>query len=143
MNKKCIQVFAAFVCFVSAYANAADDYRCAIEKRISATTEAPALRTVQEKAYIGKQFTVERATGIMAGALQNAFSNDPEIIDDASTGSAYKVVRAIKQEEEHIYGSNIYALIINEQEKSSRKSFVFMENDVVYFGNCEHTKLGR
>lgn len=34
------------------------------------------------------------------------------------------------------YGSNIYALTINEYEATRQKPFVFMENDKVFFGTC-------
>lgn len=129
--------------FLAGGAQAANDYRCTIEKRITASAEPPSIQKAQEMAHIGKQFTVERETGIMAGALFNAFNNDPEIVDDGATGNSFKVVTTIKQEEEHVYGSNIYALIINEHEKLAQKPFVFMENDVVYLGNCEHVKLSR
>lgn len=135
--------FGVIACFVASSANAADDYRCTIEKRVSASSEPPAIQKAQEMAHIGKQFTVERASGIMAGVLLNAFTEDPVIVDDGSSGNSYKVATTIKQEEEHVYGSNIYALVINEHEKSAKKTFAFMENDVVYMGQCEHTKLGR
>lgn len=127
----------------SACANAANDYRCTIDKRINASPEPPAIQKTQERAFIGKQFTVERKTGVMAGALQNAFTTDPEIVDNGSGENAYKAVSTIKSEEEHVYGSNIYALVINENEKSAQKPFVFLENGVVYLGQCEHIKLGR
>lgn len=130
-------------CFMAGSVNAADDYRCTIEKRINASPEPPAIQKVYESAYVGKQFTVERKTGIMAGALLNAFTNDPEIIDEGSNEKAYKVVSTIKPEEEHLYGSNIYALVVNESEKTAQKPFVFMENGVVYLGKCEHVMPGR
>lgn len=142
-SAKAVMNFCVFAFFVAGNANATDDYQCTIEKRINASPEPPTIQKAQEMAHVGKAFTVERATGIIAGALSNAFTSDPEIVDDGSTGSAYKVVSTIKQEEEHIYGSNIYALIVNEHEKSPHKTFVFMENDVMYLGRCKHTKLGR
>ena len=141
--KHTANTFFIIACLLAGGVEAADDYRCSIEKRIKASLESSAIQKVQEMAHIGKEFTVERATGIMAGALFNAFTSDPEIVDDGSTGSAYKVVSTIKKEEEHVYGSNIYALIINEQDKTAQKSFVFMENDVVYLGRCEHSKPAR
>lgn len=130
-------------CFVAMNAHSAPDYRCTIEKRLNAMPELPAIQKVQEKAYTGKRFTVERQTGVMSGALQNAFTTDPEIVDNGSAESAYKVVSTIKSEEQHVYGSNIYALTISENEASAQKSFVFLENSVVYLGQCEHFKLGR
>jgi hypothetical protein len=130
--------FGLMACFVAASANAATDYRCTIGKRISAAAESPAVRTAQEKAHIGQHFTVERRTGIMAGALKNSFQEDPQIIDDGSDGHGYKVVATIKPGESDVYGSGIYALIIDESVGTPQKPFVFMENGVTYFGQCEH-----
>ncbi len=127
-----------FACLLAVSAHAAPDYRCTIEKRINAAPELPAIQMAQEKAYIGKRFMVERKTGIITGALQNAYNSDPDIVDSGSAKSAYKVVSTIKAEEEHIYGSNIYALTINENANSAQKPFAFLENTVVYMGQCEH-----
>jgi hypothetical protein len=32
----------------------------------------------------------------------------------------------------------IYALTVIEYDKSPKKPFVFLENDVAFFGSCEH-----
>lgn len=125
-------------CLLAVSAQAAPDYRCTIEKRINAAPELPAIQVVQEKAYIGKRFMVDRKTGVITGALQNAFTADPDIVDSGSDNSAYKVVSIIKSDEAHIYGSNIYALTINENASSAQKPFAFLENAVVYMGQCEH-----
>ncbi|HEY9097943.1 MAG TPA: hypothetical protein VIN38_03635 [Thiobacillus sp.] len=125
-------------CLLAVSAHAAPNYRCTIEKRINAAPELPAVQMAQEKAYIGKRFMVERKTGIITGALQNAFTVDPEVVDSGSGNSAYKVVSIIKSDEAHIYGSNIYALTINEHANSTQKPFAFLENTVVYMGQCEH-----
>jgi hypothetical protein len=74
----------------------------------------------------------------MAGALMNAFLEEPQIIDDGSEGRAYKVVATIKPGESDVYGSGIYALIIDEPANAAQKPFVFLENGVAYFGQCEH-----
>lgn len=144
MRTHCIaRVFLLFGSLWSAGAYAASDYSCTIEKRISAMPETEQARKIQEKAFIGKQFTVERETGIMAGALQNAFTNDPEIIDDGAEGRDYKVVSTLKSDEGHLYGSNIYALTISGNGKSSGQPFAFMENLLVYLGQCESIKRSR
>lgn len=127
-----------FACLLAVSAQAAPDYRCTIEKRINAAPEFPAIQMAQEKAYIGKRFVVDRKTGIITGALQNAFTSDPNIVDSGSEKNAYKVVSIIKSDEAHIYGSNIYALTINEHASSTQKPFAFLENSVVYMGQCEH-----
>jgi hypothetical protein len=35
-------------------------------------------------------------------------------------------------------GSNIYALTVVEYAQGAKKPFVFLENDTVFFGYCEH-----
>lgn len=127
---------ALLACCLAASANAAPDYRCIIEKRISASPELPAIQSAQEKAHIGKHFSVEKKTGIVSGALKNAFLEEPQIIDDGSSGQAYKVVSTIRPGESDVYGPGIYALIIDESANAAQKPFVFMENGVVYFGQC-------
>lgn len=118
-------------------ANANADYRCTIEKRISASPEPPAIQAAQEKAHLGKHFSVEKKTGIVSGALKNAFLEEPQIIDDGSSGQAYRVVSTIKPGESDVYGPGIYALIIDESASAAQNPFVFLENGVVYFGQCE------
>lgn len=91
-----------------------------------------------EQEYIGKQFTVERRSGLMVGVLKNSYITKPVVIDMGSAENSYKVVTTLRREEGVGYGSNIYALIINEYENSPKKAFVFMENDEVYIGQCVH-----
>lgn len=122
---------------IAASANAVADYQCTIEKRIGAQPESPAMQATYEKAHIGKQFAVERKTGIMSGALKNAFLEDPQIVDDGASGKAYRVVSVVKPGESDIYGSGIYALIIDLAGSAAQKPFVFLENGAVYFGRCE------
>jgi hypothetical protein len=116
---------------------AGPEYRCTITQRYAAAPETPAVQKAQEKAHIGKQFTVEKETGIMSGALMNAYAVEPVIIDEGSSESAYKVVTAMKKDDGAGFGSNLYALTINEQDKSDMKPFAFLENDKVYLGHCK------
>ena len=115
----------------------AADYRCVIAKVIKA--ESPQLNVPDgiEKNYIGKEFTVERRSGLMAGALKNAYHSQPEVIDPGGGGNSYKVITSLSLKETGI-GSNVYVLVVNEYVESEQKPFVFLENDVTYFGTCKH-----
>lgn len=46
------------------------DYRCTIE-RVSQSDDDFSTLELLRKGYVGKQFTIERRTGLMAGALKN------------------------------------------------------------------------
>ncbi|MDT9678205.1 hypothetical protein F6R97_27210 [Pseudomonas sp. JV414] len=111
---------------------AAEDYRCTIESTVAAK-EKPINRI-----YIGKQFTVERRTGLMAGALKNSYVTDPQVIDYGSTENSYKAVATMRKDQGAGVGSSIYALTINEYDESDRKAFIFLQNDEAFLGWCEH-----
>ncbi len=74
----------------------------------------------------------------MAGALKNSYVTKPQVIDSGSKDNAFKVVTTMRIEQGAGAGSNIYALTINEYDKSPKKPFIFLDNDVVFFGACEH-----
>lgn len=112
---------------------ALDDYRCTIEQVISASSEKPLGRM-----FIGREFTVDRASGRMAGTLKNAFITEPKVIDYGSTENSYKVVTTMRMEEGAGAGSSIFALTIEEFVEGERKGFVFLADGEVYQGWCKH-----
>ena len=137
-NKNLVIGSLLFIATFSAQADA--DFQCTIQR--VATAEAAPNKTLQlnETSYIGKQFSVERKTGIMVGSLKNSYATKPQIIDSGSKENAFKVVTTMRIEQGAGAGSNIYALTINEYDKSPRKPFIFLDNDVVFFGFCEQNK---
>jgi len=114
------------------------DYRCKIER--VATAEAPPNKKLdlQTKNYVGKEFTVERRTGMMAGALKNSYITRPEVIDYGSDENSYKVITTLRREQGAGRGSNAYLLVISEYQTGPAKPFTFVDNDEVYFGTCAH-----
>ena len=118
-------------------ADAVSDYRCVIEKIIKADQPQLDIPAGIEKANLGKEFTVERRSGLMAGALKNSYVTKPHVIDLGSKANSYKVTTSLSLEQSGI-GSNLYALVVNEYVESDKKPFVFLNNDVTYFGTCVH-----
>jgi hypothetical protein len=114
------------------HAWAAEDYRCTIESTVAAKEK------LINRIYIGKQFTVEKRTGLMAGALKNSYVTDPQVIDYGSTENSYKAVATMRKDQGAGVGSSIYALTINEYDEGDRKSFIFLQNDEAFLGWCEH-----
>lgn len=114
------------------------DYRCKIER--VATSEPPPNSQLdfQAKNYVDKEFTVERRTGVMAGALKNTYVTRPEVIDFGSEDNSYKVVTTLRKKQGLGRGSNAYLLVVNEYKKGPTKPFTFVDNDEVYFGTCIH-----
>lgn len=128
----------ALVVSVPAEAQVLRDYRCKIERVAMSDIAVGSRLDFQEKNYLGKEFAVERRTGVMTGALKNSYITRPEVVDAGSDENAYKVVTTLRQEQGAGRGSNAYLLVVNEYAKGSKKPFVFVENDNVYFGSCIH-----
>ena len=120
----------------SAGALAQAGYQCVIERLESAEVPSEKLRAYRERLYVGKQFSVDRASGRMLGALSNSYVTNPQVIDWGSKGNSYKVVTTLRLHEGAGRGSNVYVLTINEYVTGVEKPFVFLENDDVYFGKC-------
>lgn len=114
------------------------DYHCKIERVGTADNLATARLEWNEKTYLGKEFAVERRTGVMTGALKNSYITRPEVIDFGSDENSFKVVTTLRREQGAGRGSNAYLLVVNEYTKGSKKPFVFVDNDDVYFGSCVH-----
>ena len=117
---------------------AGDDYKCQIERISFARDNQGNFHDMYVKNYVGKEFTVSRNSGLMTGILRNSYVTIPKVIDFGSTENSYKVVTTMSKEQGVGAGSNIYTLIILEYEKGPNKPFVFLENDIVFFGACSH-----
>lgn len=118
-------------------AHAFSDYQCTIERIAIADVDSKALAAFESN-FIGKQFSVDRKTGNMTGALKNSYVTKPQVIDFGSKENAFKAVTIMRKSDGAGKGSNIYALTINEYSESNRKPFVFLRNDETFFGTCEH-----
>lgn len=117
---------------------AGDDYKCKIERISLASGDQGNSYDMYVKNYVGEEFTVLRSSGLMAGPLKNSYVTTPKVIDFGSTENSHKVVTTMTKEQGAGAGSNIYTLIVLEYEKGPNKPFVFLENDVVFFGICSH-----
>lgn len=130
----------AFFVSAGAYAYAEDlrDYRCKIDR---ATTADPLETDIQgelAKYYVGKEFTVDRKSGVMAGALKNYYVTPPKVIDFGSSQNSFKVIATMRLDQGAGRGSDVYTLVVKQYSEGPRKPFVFLENDYLYFGTCTH-----
>jgi hypothetical protein len=116
------------------------NYSCTIERIQTAGHPTKQVQAMHSREYLGKTFTVERRTGIMSGVLKNSFVTRPEVIDFGSIDNSYKAVTTLRLNQGSGSGTNIHALVVNEYEKTSSKSFVFMDNDEIFFGSCSHLR---
>lgn len=138
MNKAYLSIAGLLMGLMSASSFAGDDYKCVIERLFISGSKTFEANQLFVKLYIGKEFTVERVTGLMAGALKNAYVNAPIVVDYGSKENSYKVLNYLKLGEGAGAGSNIYALDVMEYEEGPKKPFVFLRNSEVFFGSCTH-----
>ena len=117
---------------------ALSDYHCLIQRIVTAESAPNSTLSFYEHNYLNKKFTVERSTGLMAGTLKNSYRTKPQVIDLGSEENSFKAVTTMSREQGRGYGSNVYMLTINEYVSSSKKPFVYVNNDVVFLGECEH-----
>ena len=139
---KFIRTHGAAILFASVLttgaAAASDDYRCTIDRVSLAQGDSGATYDLYKQNYVGKQFTIERTSGLMAGVLKNSYATRPQVIDRGSKENSYKVVTTMRIEQGAGAGSNIHALTVLEYEQGTKKPFVYLNNETVFFGHCEH-----
>lgn len=119
-------------------ASALPDYRCRIESVHRAATGPDAVLESERKSKVGKEFTVDRRSGRMIGALKNAYATEPVVIDYGSSENAFKAVTTMTRSQGLGHSSSLFALVINEFDEHPKKPFAFLSGDMVYFGRCEH-----
>lgn len=120
------------------FAHAGTDYRCTIQRIYDADGDKSQLIDGQRKLYIGKEFTVDRRSGVMIGALKNSYMTEPVVIDRGSKDNSFKAVTTMRRDQGVGAGSTIYALVVKEYVESPQKPFAFLTDDTVYFGSCAH-----
>jgi hypothetical protein len=114
------------------------DYRCTIERVTGADMDRTDAIQSRARLYVGREFTADRRTGLMAGALKNSYVTRPEVIDYGSSENSFKVVTTLRLEQGAGRGTNVYLLVVNEYKAGPKKPFLFVDNDQVYSGNCVH-----
>jgi hypothetical protein len=135
-----LQSLSVLVMFAASTAEAQTlpDYRCRIDRVATSDRPPNSQLDFMAKNYIGKEFNVDRRTGVMTGALRNTFITRPDVIDRGNEDNSYKVVTTLRLEQGAGRGSNVYVLVVNEYKRTQEKPFVFLSNDAAYFGMCTH-----
>jgi hypothetical protein len=132
-----LAIFAA-AAFAAPFAHAGTDYRCTIERIYDAEGDSSPLVDARRKLFVGKEFTVDRRSGVMIGALKNSFLTEPLVVDRGSKDNSFKAVTTMRRDQGVGAGSTVYALVVKEFSGTPKKPFVFLDDDMVYFGSCVH-----
>jgi hypothetical protein len=117
------------------FAIASGDYRCTIDRVDSANPDSAYKSWAAQ--VIGKEFTVDRNSGVMVGALKNQFVTQPVVIDRGSAENSFKVVTTLRTNQvNNNRGSNIHVLVVEEYASAPKKPFVYLWNADVFIGTC-------
>ena len=94
--------------------------------------------------YLGKQFAVDRSSGVTVGTLKNSVDSKPQMIDRGSKENSFKVVSAAGPDE-FLPGSIVSALNVMEFVADGKKPFNFMINDGVFLvcANISKGSIGK
>ena len=117
---------------------AGTDYRCTIERIVDSAEDGAPSIAAKRKVYVGKEFTIDRRTGVMIGALKNSYLTEPRVIDSGSSENSFKAVTTMRRDQGVGAGSNLFAIVVKEFAETAKKPFVFLENDMVFYGHCIH-----
>ena len=115
---------------------AGNDYRCTIERFSQAQGDNEPTYKILSESIVGKQFTVDRMSGITVGVLKNSTNAQPTVIDRGNRENSFKVVSTLSADQ-GMPGTTITALNVMEFVEGNSKPFNFMINDGVFFGTCE------
>ncbi|MCU7250821.1 hypothetical protein [Pseudomonas koreensis] len=122
-------------CYTATATAGSDDYICTIERFSQAMGDVgPAYQLLKDE-YVGRQFTVDRSSGVTIGALKNAVDSKPKIIDSGSSDNSFKVISAVPASQ-YYRGTLVTALNVMVFVEGEKKPFSYMINDAVYFGTC-------
>lgn len=132
-----LSIFAAAT-FSAPFAHAGTDYHCTIERIYDAEGDSSPLLDSLRKIFVGKEFTVDRRSGVMIGALKNSVVTDPVVVDSGSKDNSFKAVTTMRRDQGVGGGSSVFALVVKEFYDTPKKPFVFLDGDMVYFGSCRH-----
>jgi len=126
---------------ISLNAYASDDYMCKITGAFRVNSEGKQNHDGL-KSLIGENFSVNRASGLMLGALTNSFAAGPMVVDPGSEESSFRVVNSMLNP---VYDGHITnSLTIHEFVDGKSKPFVFLGTEVeVYYGTCVHVLLDK
>ncbi|RZI54719.1 MAG: hypothetical protein EOP12_01330 [Pseudomonas sp.] len=142
MNNSAVYISKFFVtCYViisasSVFAQTVGDFRCKVHLVTSASSLTAAEQRLLDSTYVGKEFTVERRTGHMAGALKILSPVDPQIIDSGSSENSFKMIASMRRDQGIGAGTAIYSLVINTFDSNFNKPFLFTYNTTAYRGTC-------
>lgn len=114
----------------------AQDFRCKVDQIISAAPLSAQAQTFLNQSYLGKEFTVERRTGQMAGVLKILSPVATQVIDMGDKENGFKMVATMRKEQGLGAASAVYALVINTFDEAARKPFMFTNNATAYVGSC-------
>lgn len=118
---------------LSGYVSALEDYKCKVSSAFEVDNNGQRIEKYLAP-MTGREFTVDRLTGLMIGSLKNSYLTTPKVLDFGSSENSFKVITVMKND----ITSNVYVLVVEEFSENMRKPFIFTNNSSVFYGTCTH-----
>lgn len=117
----------------SSHSLAGGDYKCVVTNAIEPNLKG-GLDEVGDRSVIGKEFTVDRISGVVSGILKNNYLEPPVVLDQGSSENSFKVLTITKNK----VTSSIRSLVVEEFVDGPKKPFVYLSNATVFYGVCSY-----
>ena len=111
------------------------NYKCVITDYTDAAKDKKTEKFERQN-YAGKEFRVDRVSGLMIGQLKNTYGTLPTVIETGGKENSFMVVTTMRRSEGAGAGANIHVLIVSEYVDSAKKPFTYLWNSEVFTGSC-------
>ena len=110
---------------------AGDAYKCTVKQTAGLRDNGEMSETNFSKLYLGKEFVVDKRTGLMNGGLSNHNAyGQPKVIDYGSSQQSFKVITIFNPMTAVDY------LYVEEFKANSEKPFIFITCQDIFSGIC-------
>jgi len=129
--KRSIMLYIFSIFMATDYTYASDAFKCVVKDAKSAGVSGRLETDDFYNKFVGREFTVDRATGVMVGALKNHASyGAPKILNDGSEKKAFRVITVYEPSVAFDY------LTVETYNKKSQMPFIFVSSSTVVSGIC-------
>lgn len=120
-----------FIFIIAMEVSAFDGFKCIIKDTVSPDSSGRLVEDAFYKGFQGREFTVDRKTGRMIGALKNhEYYGEPKIINTGSEKKAFRVVTEYRPSVKFEY------LTVETYEDNEFLPFLFVSSSTIMSGTC-------
>ncbi len=121
----------AFISTLPMKVSAFDGFKCTIKETVSPGNSGKLVEDEFYRGFEGREFTVDRKTGRMIGALKNYEQyGEPKVLNEGSMNKAFRVIT------EYRPSVNFEYLTVETYEDDEILPFIFVSSSTIISGTC-------